>query len=802
MIYQYLKIAYRKFFGHVLYNGINILGLSIGIACTLWVFSYVMHELRVNQQLRHVERQYMVQSEWSEPGLGFPLTTIGMLPRALKENYPQLVANYYRFDGITSAISSETVAFRENIQVGDATLLDMFGFELLHGNHETALDQPFSVVITTQKAMRYFGRKDVLGETLTLENFSGERRPFEITGVMEKPFKNVVTYLNDKNDNQIFIPENTLSFFNRDINQWTNHIVIGFVELQPNVKPVDLDQPIQELLANNCRPFYRENLTPKLVPLDTYYLNANNGVVKKMMYILSGITLFILLMSITNFINISISQSEKYLPEIGLRKSLGGKNKEMMIQFFIENGIKVFLSICIGVCLFLVLQPQMVAYFDMPVLKLTKQPMMIVLVMLGLWMSLTTLAGMYPAFTLMKLSTVSSLKGKVSDLQHNGLFRKALLAFQFLVAGFVLICAIIVGQQIHHFFGSSLGYNKDYVLAAQVSRDWTAEGVQEMIQIRDRIAQTTNTSAVSLSYEIPDGYNGGQAAIYRTDRDSTTAEYAEVMVADEQFAKAFDLRLLAGHFFTEEGRPYDPLGVVINETQCRILGWEDPAEAVGQQIIRYRMPTPFTIRGVIKDFHFNDMRASIKPAIYFHVTDLPLYRYLCFKLPSHNPSQALAEVGDAWKKFMPHTPFEYEFMDESLAQMYQSEIQLQKASKAATFMAVVLVLLGVFGLVAQSIQLRNKEIGIRKVVGASPRQIIGLFVRGFTPSLLFAWLMASLLAWIFMQRWLNEYVNRIALTPLPFVLAFLILGGLAISLIALQVWKVSRRNPAEAIASE
>ena len=261
MIYQYLKIAYRKLLGSLVYNGINILGLSIGITCTLWVFSYVMHELRVNQQLRHVDRQYMLQSEWSDPGLGYPLTTIGMLPRALLENYPQLVANYYRFDGITSAVSSETIAFRENIQVGDSTLLDMFGFELLHGDQETALDQPFSVVITTQKAMRYFGRKNVLGETLTLENFSGERRLFEITGVMEKPFKNAVTYLNDKNDNQIFIPENTLSFFGRNINQWTNHIVIGFLELQPGVKPSDLDQPIQALLTTHTRPFYRENLT-------------------------------------------------------------------------------------------------------------------------------------------------------------------------------------------------------------------------------------------------------------------------------------------------------------------------------------------------------------------------------------------------------------------------------------------------------------------------------------------------------------------------------------------------------------
>ena len=521
-----------------------------------------------------------------------------------------------------------------------------------------------------------------------------------------------------------------------------------------------------------------------------------------MIYTLSGITLFILLMSLTNFINISISQSEKNLPEIGLRKSLGGKNKEMMTQFFLESGIKVFLALGVGALLFFMLQPWMVVYFEMPILSWTAQPILVMLMLLGLWMSLTTLAGIYPALTLTKLSTVSALQGKLSSLNHNGLFRNSLLGFQFLVAGFVLICAIVVGQQMHHFFGSSLGYNKDYVVAAQVSRDWTAEGVQEMIQIRDRLAQETDTKAVSLSYEIPDGYNGGQAAIYRADRDSTTAEYAEVMVADEQYAKALGLKLLAGHFFVEEGRPFNSLGVVINETQCRILGWEDPAEAIGQQIRRYRMPAPFTIKGVIKDFHFNTMRASIRPAIYFHVTDMPLYRYLCFKLPSHNPSRALAEVEDAWKKFMPHTPFEYEFMDESLAQMYQSEIQLQKASKAATFMAVMLVLLGIFGLVAQSIQLRNKEIGIRKVVGASPMQIISLFIRGFTPTLFLAWLVASLFAWFFMQRWLNEYVNRIELTPLPFVLAFLILGGLAISLIALQVWKVSRRNPAAAIASE
>jgi hypothetical protein len=217
VIKNYIKIAWRNIHRNVFHSSINILGLSIGFAFTFLIGAYVWSELRVNKDLKNADRQYIIQSKWKDANMGVELTTIGALPKALKEEYPSLVANYYRFDGITSNVSKGDKHFRESLQVCDSTMLDMYGFRLRHGNPKTAFKDPFSVVITEDRARKYFGRTDVVGETLSIENFSGTRHDFMISGVLEEYYENSVTFLGRGNDNQIFIPVSNIGYFNRNM---------------------------------------------------------------------------------------------------------------------------------------------------------------------------------------------------------------------------------------------------------------------------------------------------------------------------------------------------------------------------------------------------------------------------------------------------------------------------------------------------------------------------------------------------------------------------------------------------------
>lgn len=343
MIKNYLKIAWRNIIKSRFYSAVNIIGLSAGIVFTMLIGAYVWGELQVNSQLKNIQNQYIILSKWKQPNQGFEIATLGPLSKTLKESYPNLVANYCRYDGITSNISKGDKSFRENIQLCDSTMLNMYGFILLHGNPSTAFNGAFTVIVTDSKAIKYFGKTDVIGLTLTIENFSGSRHDFIITGVMKTPTKNSVTWLSDAYDNQFYISSNNLNFFGRNMD-WNNPFIVNYIELKPGVTPADLEKPIQYLVKQNAQAQIEQNMRPYLVPLKKYYLVADNGLVKKMIYALSAIAFFILLMAIINFINMSVSRSATRMREIGIRKVLGSLKAQLIQQFLAESILLVFFA--------------------------------------------------------------------------------------------------------------------------------------------------------------------------------------------------------------------------------------------------------------------------------------------------------------------------------------------------------------------------------------------------------------------------------------------------------------------------
>jgi putative ABC transport system permease protein len=802
MLKNYIKIAWRNIWKQKIFSIINILGLSVGIAFTLLIGAYVWGELQVNHQLNNAENQYIIQSKWKDPNMGFETVSVAELPKALKENYPGLVKNFYHFDAITTNVSKGDKHFRENLQVGDSTMLKMYGFNLIQGDSRTALNDPFSVVITSKTAIKYFGRKNVLGALLNIENFSGDKHDFTITGVLDDIPKNSVTSLNAANISDFFFNADAAKYFKRSIGGWANPYIVDYVELQKGVGPKDVENAMMALLKKNAPEQISKNLTPYLVALKDYNLVAEGGVVKKMISTLCCIALFILLMAIINFVNICIGRASGRMKEMGVRKVMGGLRKQLITQFLAESTLIVMIATAFAFVIYLTARPYFSDVLGKSIPALSSFPTYFVPIPFVFALIVGVFAGIYPALVLSGLKSVDSLKGKLASVKESVLFRKLLVVFQFSTAAIVLIGAFIISQQVSLFFGGNLGYNKDYVIYAQLPRDWSATGVQKMEGIRYRLAQMPEVESVALSFEIPNGANGGSYPIYRQGGNPAQAITTQGLVADNQYASTYNIPLQAGKFFNPAFNVADAPQVVINETQSKALGFKSPGEALGQKILSPGSPNVFTICGVTADFHFGSMQQLIQPMTFTNVNYALTYRYFSIKLKAGNIQQNLSVLRQKWSELIPGAPFEYHFMDDALKNLYATELQLKKAAYIATILAVTIVLLGVLGLISLSVQKRTKEIGIRKILGSSAIDITLLFLNDFVGVVLIAAVIACPLAYLIMQKWLSDYAYKINISLLPFLFSIALLTAITAFLIIVQTIKAAYSKPIKALRTE
>ena len=603
MFKSFLKLAYRNLRKNGFYAALNILGLSAGILFTLLIGAHIWGELQVNQQLRYVGRQYLLTSIWKKPDIGMEITSPGPLGKRLKEMYPHLVANYYRWDGITSGISSGDKVFRDGIQIGDSTLLDMFGFELLHGDPHSALSAPYSVVITEKKALKYFGKTDVVGQTLNIQNFSGGKREFLVTGVLREMPENSVTHLLGGEPTGFFVSLNSAAYFNRrEMDEWANIIYPTYIELQPGVTSADLEKPLQALIQQEAADFEKENLQVRPVALTAFHLQTNKGLVQRMLFTLSSVGLFILFMAIVNFINLSIGRSGTRIREIGVRKALGGLKQQLTFQFLAESLLLVAVATVLAFLSYPIAQPFFEQIVGKKLPAWTDFPTVFALLPVGLVAMVGLLAGLYPAFFLSSMKTVDALKGKLQTVNTGLSLRKYLVGFQFGMAQLVIVAALVVSSQVNHFFSKNIGYEKAFVVSAQIPRDWTPAGVQKMLTVRNEMAKLPEVQHVSLSFEIPNGNNNGKSQVFRAGMDSTTAMICQQLLTDENFFKTYQIPLLSGENFDQRDSGYDQ--VVLNEHAALALGFPDAASAIGQSLRIVGEPAAFTITAVVRDFHF------------------------------------------------------------------------------------------------------------------------------------------------------------------------------------------------------
>jgi len=678
----------------------------------------------------------------------------------------------------------------------------MYGFSLLTGDVKTALVNPYNVVITKEIANKYFAKTDVVGETISIQSFSGSKHDFVITGVLNDMPENSVTHLNDANNNTFFIPVNTFAYFGRnDFDSWTNLYIPSYIELQPNVSLQAVQTAIDKLVQQNAPVIIRESFKVQPILLTDYYLQKNNGLVKRMLYTLSFSGLFILMMAIVNFINMAVSSSSARVREIGVRKVMGGIRSQIIFQFLAESFLLVLIATLLAFVAYPIVRPLFQQLIGKAIPALSAFPIYFIGLPALFVAIIGLLAGLYPAFVLSAVKSADAVKGKLKSVKEAVLLRKSLVGFQFCIAIVVMVAAFIITRQLDHFFdGQMLGYNKEFVVSSQVPRDWTPAGVSKMETIRNEFATLPQVSSASLSYEIPNGNNGADVPVYKMGEDSTKASPMQVLVADEKYTGTYQIPLKAGNFLTDNGS--DSGKIVMNEKAIAVLGFADAAVAIGQQVRIPGDPTIFTIKGVISDFHFGSMQQNIAPMFFFNVQFVPNYRFLSFKIKPGNITASIEAIQKMWRVLMPGSSFEYQFMDDTLKNLYATELQLKKAAYTATILSLVIVLLGVLGLISLSIHKRVKEISVRKVLGASVPNITMIFVKDFMLVVVASALIACPVAYYIMHAWLNNYASRVSITAMQFFWPVTALGLVTLVLIALQTLKAATANPMKHLRSE
>lgn len=802
MLKNYFTIAVRHLLRHKFFSAINILCLAIGITFSLIIGIYVLGQYNINASLKNVNNQYIVKSNWKVKEMGLDITTFGPLPKTLKEEYPSLVANYYRYNPVTNVVSAGDKYFKEDIAIGDTGFISMYGFPVLYGNKHYPFTDNNSAVITETMAMKLFGQRDVINKVISiLTTQNGAKQDYKVSAVLKDiPYNSVTNLIGDTYS--VFVPTEDNRYYGGGdpSTGWNAAYEVGMVELQPGKSPGDLEMPLKQVLAKYTTENVQKNLTVELAPVKSYYLKDHGGAVRKMTAILSLAALFILLMAVINFVNINIGTSSYRLKEIGLRKVFGGAKAQVIVQFIAEAIILTIMAAVISLIAYQLLRPVFNQVLNTQLVSVFRFSTGEILFLFALVVITGFIAGVYPAFVMSSSKVINAVKGKI-DSAKGGLFlRKTMLTVQFTLAIIVFICALTVSRQVSYVFSKDVGYNKEQLLVISAfPKRWDSVGVNRMINIKNALMQIPSVKDASLSFEIPDRKPPGSIDMQPVNGDGRTVLVTSCG-ADENYAATFGLKVLSGSCFAQSGS-FIPNQIVLNESAAKALGLT-ATSAVNRQIKVPSSGTMLTVAGVIKDFNYSSLQNQVEPLAFFHVKDATAYRYLSLKLSTTNIVQTVASIRDKWSEMSPGTPFEYTFMDEKFQSLYKSELQLKKAANIATILNLVIVFLGIFGVVAFTLTKRTKEIAVRKVLGANVRNIIILFIRDYAVLILLANLIAWPATYIITNKWLQGYAYRVNQDIVPYLFVCFFIFITAFSMIAIQCFKAGAANPVKSLRTE
>lgn len=798
MFRNYFKTAIRNLLRNKTYAAINITGLAVGIAACLLIGIYILHEMSFDKFHDKATRLVRVTMDYNFGDAATKTASTGTkVGPEFARTFPEVEA-YTRTLKYARVVKYEDKLFEEkNFLYADSAFFTMFSFPLIAGDAATALSGPDKIVITKEMARKYFGSADPMGKILRI----GDTKDFMVTGVAENP------PLNSQIQFDFIASFSSLNAYKREI--WWEANYITYLQLSPGTDIKSLQDRVTAFMKKVTKEELKAEgsnyLTYHLEPLTSVHLHSkldgfepNNNITY--IYILAVVAFLILCIASVNYTNLATAQSATRTAEIGIRKVMGAARFQVFRQFIGESLL---------ITVFAMVLSLLIAYIGLPYFNdlsgkeldpaiLFQPSTMLVLVITGITVSLA--AGFYPAMVLSNLKLINILKSGFSFTSGGGGIRKSLIVFQFAISIFLLIATTVVLQQLNYIHNKELGYDKEHVLVLPLDHTMRPR----YTELKKSFAAIPQVKNVGAAYEDPteigwgDGISAGEGA---TAKEITV----NALPVDEDFVKTLNISIIAGSDYTySDVQQLDTsnrgqnirYSYMLNEAAVKALGWT-PEEAIGKTISK---GFPGTVKAVVKDFHFRSFHNPITPLVIF--LDFRLPQNIFVKITGDDIPATLRQLEATWKERVRHRPFEYHFLDEDYAALYKTEERTAGVFSTFSLLAIVLACLGLFGLTAYAVVQRTKEIGIRKILGATIPDIVSLLSKDFLLLVLIAIVVASPLAWFAANRWLEDFTYRINIEWWVFVVAGIMALVIALATISFQAVKAALSNPVKSLRTE
>ena len=812
MLRNYLKIAIRSLWKNKTFSFINIAGLAIGLSCFLLIALYVLDELSFDKYNANADRIYRINSDIRFGGadLHMPVTS-DMMGQLLKKDYPQVeqYTRLYSFNGDKLVKKGNEYIEEEHVAHADSTFFDVFTLPAIEGNTRTALDEPNTVVITESMAKKYFPQdaSHGLGKNIEVKD---EKSPlYKVTAVIK-----------DMPENSHFHFDFLFSMKNVDYNwgQLTSHNFYTYIRLKQGTDykafEKNFDQYIDKYVLPEAKQFMNINsmeefkkagnsLVYSLMPLTQIHLHSNRqfelspGGNIQYVYIFSAVALFILIIACINFMNLTTARSANRAREVGIRKVLGTEKGQLVKQFLFESTAMVIMALLIAIPLVWLVLP---LFNDMAAKQMTATSLFtpyILPLLIALPFVVGLLAGSYPAFFLSAFRPIEVLKGKLKLGAKSGSLRSVLVVFQFWASIILIIGTVVVYRQLHYIQTRNLGFNKDQVLVVY--------GVNalnnNLVPFRDEVLQLPGVSSGTLSGYLPVANSFRSDNTWSTEAVMTTKNGFDMQnwQIDYDYIKTLGMQVIKGRNFSKEFGS-DSSAIIINETTAKIIGYKDP---IGKQLFRavdqQGHTGAYTIIGVVRNFNFETLHHEVGPLAF------ELSRgggFASFKVGTDNINQLIAKIQSKWKSMAPGEPFSHRFLDDSFDEMYRSEQRVGKIALVFSVLAIFIACLGLFGLATFIAEQRTKEIGIRKVLGASVQGIVQMLSKDFMKLVAIYFVIAAPTAWYFMNKWLQDFAYRINISWWIFVAAGLAALLIALVTVSFQAIRAAITNPVKSLRTE
>lgn len=800
MLSNYLKIAWRNLKRQKLFSFLNLLGLAIGMAACLLILEYVQYERGFDSFHEKADQVYRVKldrynhgelsTEWAGG-----CAAVGFEARL---NLPEVEA-FATFYKSSSLLSTNDKQFRyEALYYVTDEVFKVFSYELIAGNPETALKKPFTVVLTEKTARDFFGEEDPMGKTILMRN----EIPFKVTGVMKKP--SAQSHL--KID--ALLSFETYSSWNEGVKtawQWDGFLTYLLLNEGTDTQQfkAKLNQLVQDQQAEELSSFDADmkfHLQPlKAIHLTSDYMaeaEANGD--EEAVNMLSIIALFILLLAWINYINLSTARSIRRAKEVGLRKTTGASNSQLVSQFLLESLLLNLIAGIIALTLYQVFRPSLIEISGTPqAFSFWNHPYNW-LIFMGILLAGSFLAGLYPAFVLSSFQPANALKGNSGRGAKGINLRKGLVIFQFAISTLLVAGTLAVYQQLQFMQSQDLGVNLEQTLVVRgpAAVDSTYRPRQDAFH--EALLRNPKISTIAASTTVPgDPEFSNAGGVRNWGAPESEGNTVAFMWIDHGFMDLFEIAIIEGRNF-EKDHFVDTNRVMLNVSATRLFGFEEPADAIGKEL--YFWGDRVQIVGVVKDYHQKSLKVAGRPTIFRYWPYLTSFHSM--RVNTNELSETLAFVEKTFREQFPKNPYEYFFADEYFDRQYSSDQKFSKVFTAFAILAILIACLGLFGLASYALSLRSKEMGIRKVLGASISQLTLLISKDFVLLVIIANILALPLAAWGISEWLTSFPYKMDLQWPLFVIPFILILLIALLTISSQTLKAANTNPVEALRSE